>query len=666
MLAEIILNIPVNKTFEYKIPTSLEKSINCYTRVKVNFRNKIELGIISKIYEQQERPYELKEIITLYDESPIISEKEIELARWISKRYFTSIGEALFLFIPKGLREQKKQEHINKSNELIHANDLNEEQESVFKQIKLEWEKIKRKEQSTNNFLIYGVTGSGKTEIYFQIIKQMIQDGKQVVLLLPEIALTPQMMDFFKEKLGEEIALIHSKISNSKKLTLYKKIMRGEINIIIGPRSALFVPAFNLGCIIVDEEHDDSYKSAKKPRYDARFVAIKRASLYGALCIFGSATPSIESWYSASKGELKLLRLEKRFNNLPLPTVELVNLTSAEKYQDFYISMRIIEAISERLERKQKVIIFLNRRGFNSFIQCRDCGLVLYCDSCSIPLTYHNASQKLQCHYCGIEKEMVTECPDCHSKNLKYLGLGTEKVEQIIQNYFQNYKIARFDADSVKESNYDEILNNFKNGDTDILIGTQMITKGHHFPDVNLVCVINADILLNMPDFRANEKTFQTLVQVSGRAGRTYERGHVLIQTLRPTHYAIECVVNQDYESFIDKELKVRKSLNYPPFVRMLRILIKGKEEQRAMVASKKLLFSIQQFILQMNLKGKVIILGPSKAPIEKIEASYRYHIILKSHNLSVLIDIGNYLNDNFKLDSHLNIEFDIDPVSLL
>lgn len=442
--------------------------------------------------------------------------------------------------------------------------------------------------------------------------------------------------------------------------------MRGEINIIIGPRSALFVPAFNLGCIIVDEEHDDSYKSAKKPRYDARFVAIKRASLYGALCIFGSATPSIESWYSASKGELKLLRLEKRFNNLPLPTVELVNLTSAEKYQDFYISKRIIEAISERLERKQKVIIFLNRRGFNSFIQCRDCGLVLYCDSCSIPLTYHNANHKLHCHYCGIEKEMVTECPDCHSKNLKYLGLGTEKVEQIIQNYFQNYKIARFDADSVKESNYDEILNNFKNGDTDILIGTQMITKGHHFPDVNLVCVINADILLNMPDFRANEKTFQTLVQVSGRAGRTYEIGHVIIQTLRPTHYAIECVVNQDYESFIDKELKVRKSLNYPPFVRMLRILIKGKEEQRALVASKKLLFSIQQFILQMNLKGKVIILGPSKAPIEKIESSYRYHIILKSHNRGVLIDIGNYLNDNYKVDSHLNIEFDIDPVSLL
>ncbi|HNV43888.1 MAG TPA: primosomal protein N', partial [Exilispira sp.] len=356
----------------------------------------------------------------------------------------------------------------------------------------------------------------------------------------------------------------------------------------------------------------------------------------------------------------------KRFNNLPLPTVELVNLTSAEKYQDFYISKRIIEAISERLERKQKVIIFLNRRGFNSFIQCRDCGLVLYCDSCSIPLTYHNANHKLHCHYCGIEKEMVTECPDCHSKNLKYLGLGTEKVEQIIQNYFQNYKIARFDADSVKESNYDEILNNFKNGDTDILIGTQMITKGHHFPDVNLVCVINADILLNMPDFRANEKTFQTLVQVSGRAGRTYEIGHVIIQTLRPTHYAIECVVNQDYESFIDKELKVRKSLNYPPFVRMLRILIKGKEEQRALVASKKLLFSIQQFILQMNLKGKVIILGPSKAPIEKIESSYRYHIILKSHNRGVLIDIGNYLNDNYKVDSHLNIEFDIDPVSLL
>jgi len=697
MFADIVLNIPLNKTFEYRIPKEFEDKIKRYIRVKVDFNNKIELGVLIDIKEEGERDYFVKDILEVYDEDPILTEKELELAKWISTRYFSSIGEALFLFIPKGLKEVKKRKEVFSLNEKIKASILNKEQQSVFDIILNSYENNKnfiQKKESTNinsefqsknknnnitsnnitsknnnigsKFLLYGVTGSGKTEIYFQLIKRVVDDGKQVILLLPEIALTPQMISFFKDRLGHEIGLIHSKISNSEKLSIFKKVIQRQINIIIGPRSALFVPTFNLGCIIIDEEHDDSYKSQQKPRYDARFVAIKRASLYNALCIFGSATPSIESWYAALKNELKLLVLNKRYNNTPLPKVNLLNLSKAKSYKDFYVTQELLEKIKEHLDAKNKVIIFLNRRGFNSFIQCPRCGQPIYCDECSIPMTYHKAKNILQCHYCGKIKQIPDECPNCHFNNLKFLGSGTEKIEDIIKEYFNDKVIERFDADSVKIKSYREILKDFKDGKIDILIGTQMITKGHHFPQVSLVCVINADILLNMPDFKANEKTFQILVQVAGRSGRGEKQGEVLIQTLRDDHYAIKSVINQDYEKFIEKELEIRKNLGYPPFMRILRILCKGINEEKISINIKKILFMIQKFIIDMNIKDKVIVIGPSKAPIEKIQKNFRYHIILKSRKIEYLIMIGNFLNENLTLKEKQNIEIDIDPVTLL
>jgi primosomal protein N' (replication factor Y) len=675
MFADIAINIPLDKTFEYRIPTEFNDKIKKYIRVKIDFNNKVELGVIVNIKDEEKRDYHIKDILDLYDEDPILTEKEFELAKWISQRYFSSIGEAIFLFIPKGLKELKKKKDTTLSNPKIKASELNEEQKIAFQSILNSYEAISKNESSNQEkikkkiqtkFLLYGVTGSGKTEIYFQLIKRIVDDGKQVILLLPEIALTPQMISFFKDRLGQEIGLIHSKISNNEKLSLFKKIIRQQINIIIGPRSALFVPAFNLGAIIIDEEHDDSYKSQQKPRYDARFVAIARANLYNALCVFGSATPSIESWNAALKNELSLLVLNKRYNDIPLPKIELLNLSKAHSYKDFYVTVELLEKIKQHLERGKKVIIFLNRRGFNSFIQCSKCGQPIFCDECSIPMTYHKSTNLLQCHYCGKVKEIPTECPSCHTKNLRFLGSGTEKIEDIIREYFNDKVIERFDADSVKLRSYEQILSDFKKGKIDILIGTQMITKGHHFPDVSLVCVINADILLNMPDFKANEKTFQILVQVAGRSGRTEQQGEVLIQTLRPDHYAIKSVINQDYEVFIEKELGIRKNLGYPPFMRILRILAKGINEEKTSLTIKKILFIVQKFILDMNIKDNVIIIGPSKAPIEKIQKNFRFHIIIKSKKLDYLLEIGKFLSNNLTLSEKKGIEIDIDPITLL
>ncbi|NMC66924.1 MAG: primosomal protein N' [Spirochaetales bacterium] len=675
MFADIAINIPLDKTFEYRIPKEFNDRIKKYIRVKVDFNDKVELGLIINIKDEEKRDYHIKDILDLYDEDPILTEKEFELAKWISQRYFSSIGEALFLFIPKGLKELKKKKETVIPHPKIKASTLNDEQKIAFESILNSYEAISRnassrkerqRKEMPTKFLLYGVTGSGKTEIYFQLIKRIVDDGKQVILLLPEIALTPQMISFFKDRLGQEIGLIHSKISNSEKLSIFKKVIRQQINIIIGPRSALFVPAFNLGCIIIDEEHDDSYKSQQKPRYDARFVAIARANLYDALCIFGSATPSIESWNAALRKELELLVLKKRYNNIPLPKVELLNLSKSNSYKDFYVTIELLEKIKLHLDRGKKVIIFLNRRGFNSFIQCSNCGQPIFCDECSIPMTYHKSTNLIQCHYCGKVKEIPIECPICHTKNLKFLGSGTEKIEDIIREYFNDKVIERFDADSVKIRSYEEILSDFKEGKIDILIGTQMITKGHHFPNVSLVCVINADILLNMPDFKANEKTFQILVQVAGRSGRVEQQGEVLIQTLRPDHYAIKSVINQDYEAFIEKELSIRKNLGYPPFMRILRILAKGIDEEKTSLTIKKTLFLIQKFVIDMNIKDKIIIIGPSNAPIEKIKKNYRFHIIIKSKILDYLLEIGKFLNNNLSLSEKKGIEIDIDPITLL
>ena len=425
------------------------------------------------------------------------------------------------------------------------------------------------KEQLFSEFLIYGVTGSGKTEIYLQLIENCLKNDKSSIMLVPEISLTPQTVDRFIARFGEDkIAVLHSKLSIGEKYDQWNKIERGEAKIIIGPRSAIFAPVNNLGLIVIDEEHDSSYKSETTPKYSAKEVARYIARQNNICLVLGSATPDIETYFKAEKQEINLLELKNRANNSKLPDVKVIDLReeilSGNKSM---ISRELHNEIETNLKNKKQTILFLNRRGFSTFIMCRDCGYTVKCKNCDITLTYHLNTNKLKCHYCGFETNAVTICPECKSNNIRYFGTGTQKLEAEINKMFPTAKTIRMDVDTVsKKNSHEEILDRFKNENIDILIGTQMVVKGHHFPNVTLVGVIAADGSLNIDDFRANEKTFQILTQVAGRAGREQEKGRVIIQTYNPDNFSIECSKEQNYDLFYETEIKLRKQLKYPPF----------------------------------------------------------------------------------------------------
>ncbi len=659
MKVHVVLNVPINKTFEYLIDN---QDIEKYLRVQVPFgRRKLD-GLIVDYTENESSEYKLKKVLRVYDKEAVIKDDDYELAKSISKTNFCSIGEALSLFIPKGLRPNKNDNNFELEKE-VSKYELTEDQEVVFKKIK---SYIKLENYKT--FLLHGITGSGKTEIYFHVINEVIKKGKQVILLIPEIALTPQMITFFIKRIGDQVAVIHSNLKKSERLREFYKIKNEEAKVVIGPRSALFAPVNNLGAIIIDEEHDDSYKSNSKPRYMTKHLASKKAKKSNGVLILGSATPSIESLYYAKKGFLEYLVLSKRYNNKELPEIKVIDLKSSEKVEDFYLSKEMYQYIEDALNQEEQIILYLNRRGFSNIISCFDCGEVVYCQKCSIPMTYHKRKQKLQCHYCGLEIVPPLKCPSCDSKKLSYKGTGTEKIENILKRTFPNKSIMRFDADSVKEEGgHSKILDKFKNKEIDILIGTQMITKGHHFPGVTLVGIINADTLLNFPDFRANEKTFHSLVQVAGRAGRGNKRGIVLLQTMQPEHYAIELVKNQDINEFYDQEIGLREQLFYPPFSRILRIVVRSKKEEKADNYIESISSYIKKFTLLKKREDiKVDIIGPSPAPFEKIDENYRFHMFFKSDDANFLVMVGNIIYNQFPNKNNVFVEIDLDPSNLL
>lgn len=692
----LYVNYPLDKKLTYYIEID-ELKINkkkdnedkkefsfIFKRVIVDFNNEKKLGII---VEENIRPEtsiipKIKKVIKIIDQFPIINYQQYEIAKWIKNNYFCSIEEALFLFVPKAIK--KIEVNINsfifdttENNNNFNDNiELTYEQGEVYKKIINSIEK-----NSFDVFLIHGVTGSGKTEVYFKIINYLKDRNFQTVLLIPEISLTPQMINFFYKRLGDVVAVIHSKLKPGEKLYFYEKIKNNEAKVIIGPRSVLFSPFNKLKAIIIDEEHDDSYKSNSKPRYNTRNLAYFIAKFYNCILIFGSATPSIETYFSAKRGYINLLNLTKRYNNTPLPEVEILDLKDENKIKDFYLTEKLVNSIKETLNRNEQVILFINRRGFSSIVFCKSCGKTIICENCSIPLTYHKKNNKLICHYCNFEKEKLENCPYCNSKNLIYSGIGTEKVENIIFELFSNYIIGRFDRDSVKNrDSYKNILENFSKKKIDILIGTQMISKGHHFPAVGLVGIINADTYLNFPDFRANEKTFQLLLQVSGRAGRGDKVGKVIIQTLRPDHYPIYNVKKHDYINFFHQEIKIRYNLRYPPFSRILRIIARSQNKDKA----RKMIEKIGVFIFKIKddlnydkineinnyekiQKKKFIdIIGPSPAPIERIEKNFRFHIFIKSNDVDALKNIGSLISSNFKNLNDVFIEIDLDPVNML
>ena len=544
---------------------------------------------------------------------------------------------------------------------------LTDEQENAF-------EKINASLQFNeyDEFLLFGVTGSGKTEIYIQLIEEALKLGKDSIMLVPEISLTPQTVDRFLSRFGEEkIAVLHSKLSVGERYDQWKKIERGDAKIVIGARSAIFAPVQNIGLIIIDEEHDESYKSEMSPRYNAKEIASYLGEKNNVPVVFGSATPDMSTYYKAINGKMELIELTKRANNASLPDVEIVDLRSElATGNKTMISQKLHEEIEENLKNKKQTILFLNRRGFSTFIMCRDCGYTAKCKNCNITLTYHIKENKLKCHYCGYETNALTICPECGSKNIRYFGTGTQKLEEQVKSLFPQASTIRMDIDTVtKKNSHEDILNRFKNDRIDILIGTQMVVKGHDFPNVTLVGVIAADSSLNIDDYRAHERTFQTLTQVAGRAGRGKDKGKVIIQTYNPDTFCIQYAQKQDYKLFYDTEIHLRKQLRYPPFCDIILIGISSKFQKELETIANKIYEDLKEKIKTEKLQ--ILLYKPVPAPIDRIKNKFRWRIIVKCkidekiiNSISDTMDKINSQNKNNKNDTRIIV--DVNPTNML
>ena len=712
MIAELIINRgakKLNRTFDYNIPKELEELILVGSKVLVPFGKGKKLAEAFVVGIKEKSTYELKDIAKLEEN---LTDKQIELAKWMAKRYFCNVSDCIKLMLTPGTRNKNKEKRIQdktincvylkkdieeieleietgniksekqkriisfiKNNEgatipeielftdcsraivntlvkngyleiaekkverdpLIgrnceksHKLNLTEEQTVAFKAVETAIEK-----GVYEQFLLYGVTGSGKTEVYLQLIESVLQKGKNAIVLVPEISLTPQMLDRFISRFGkEEVAILHSKLSIGERHDEWERIREKKARIVIGARSAIFAPIGNLGIIIIDEEHDSSYKSETNPRYNAKEIAKILAKENQAPLVLGSATPDLTTFYKAThkdsngKTKIKLLELTKRANHSSLPKVEIIDLKQElANGNRSMLSMELYNDIEENIKQKRQTILFLNRRGYSTFIMCRNCGYTVKCPNCNISMTYHSYERKLKCHYCGQEQNLVTVCPECHSDKIRYFGTGTQKLEQEIHKQFPNASTIRMDIDTVtKKNSHEEILNKFKDENIDILIGTQMVVKGHHFPNVTLVGVIAADSSLNIDDYRANERTFQILTQVAGRAGREQLPGKVIIQTYNPDNFSIICAQKQNYNMFYETEIMLRKQLKYPPFCDIIVIGLNSYDETEIKNVSGK----VYQYLAQRLNKKEVMLLKPMPCPIDKIQNRYRWRIILK------------------------------------
>ncbi len=514
------------------------------------------------------------------------------------------------------------------------------------------------------NFYYMELQVHGKTEVYLQLIKRVLEKGKTAIMLVPEISLTPQMVNRFFARFGDCISVLHSKLMLGERYDQWQKVKEGKSKILIGARSAIFAPMENLGIVIIDEEHDTSYKSDTTPRYNAKEIARYLCKNNNIPLVLGSATPDIDTFYKAQVGKIELLQLSKRANNSNLPEVTIVDLKQElANGNRSMISGILKQKIEENLKEKAQTILFLNRRGYSTFVMCRECGFTAKCRNCNISLTYHMAENKLKCHYCGYETKVFNICPVCGSKKVKYFGTGTQKLEAEIKSMFPNASTIRMDVDTVtKKNSHEEILEKFKNENIDILIGTQMVVKGHHFPNVTLVGVIAADGSLNIDDFRASERTFQILTQVEGRAGRGEKSGQVIVQTYNPDNFSIECAKNQDYDMFYESEIILRKRLKYPPFSDIILLNLTSQDEENIERSAIKL-----YKILQKNAENRLEIFRPMPSPINKIKNKYRWRIIAKCRFNNSVIDIINKSLDEYYKNKSLkaSVIVDVNPTNM-
>ena len=662
---DIVLNVPVNQAFTYSyIPLENQKPENIPQigkRAEVRFGNKKMTGFITKIYDSFPShcavpPEKIKQVSKIVDSEPLITQELLETAIWVSKYYLCTIGEAVNSILPSARRESSEQSFSFDSE--ISAGikqNLSEEQKKAVNDILAHAEK----NESSFHYL-YGPTGSGKTEVFLQTAEQILKKNKGVIYLVPEISLTQQVVDSVVNRFGPQVAVLHSSLTQSQKLTQWKKILHREARIVIGARSAIFAPVPDLGMIIIDEEHDSSYKSGNTPRYHARQTAMYRASKLKIPLIMGSATPSVEAWHLMNCGKLLKHTLSKRLAGGEKPSIKCINLN--QSVMQGCISEELKNEIETTLKEKKQAILFLNRRGFTHFFRCSTCGFEMKCKNCSVSMTFHKSENRLRCHYCGWHILPPSSCPKCGSLDIGYSGFGTEFIEAETAQKFPNARIVRVDTDSVsKKGELQNKIDAFKKGEFDIMLGTQMVAKGLNFPNLKTVGIILADTALHLPDFRATERTFSLITQVAGRAGRFFPDGKVFVQTYNPENQAISFACSANTEGFYDFEINQRKLLSFPPFSRLIRLVFRSSNQIKAQKTSE----DAASLIENLKIPG-VEILGPSECPLSKISQNYRFQLILRGEKIVPLQNAVRKLLFDYRHPQEVYIECDVDPVSLL
>lgn len=620
--------------------------------VSVPLRNRKIRGLVTG--EVVKPKFKTRPVGKILSEEPVLTEIQIKLARQISEYYLTPLGDTIAAILSFDFGKKRR---LPKNLQPLIYNlkpnlKLTVDQKKIFDEIKVA--------KPASKHLVFGVTGSGKTEIYLQLVAEALKKGQTAIVLVPEISLTPQTMDRFQERFGDTVAVWHSHLLETEKFATWQQIISGQKKIVLGARSAIFAPLPNLGYIIIDEEHESSYKQDQTPRYETGQVAEWLTDLSGAKLVLGSATPKIETFYKTETGLYDLHTLSKRIVQDSMPPVKVVDLADEYKKGNKSIfSDDLYEATAAALKDKKQVLLFVNRRGAATFIVCRDCGHVMECPNCEIPLTYHpSEGELLSCHHCGYDAKVPIVCPNCKSHAIRYFGLGTQKVETEATKMFPKARLARMDRDTTKKrGSHAEIYRGFARNDFDILIGTQLIAKGWDLPNVSVVGVVSADTMLNLPDFKSGEKTFSLLTQVSGRTGRGYHPGRVVVQTYAPENYAILSAAKHDYMEFYRREIKERQKYNFPPFASLIKLTFTAKNEKTAVETAaemRKLLSAVES--------ESVLILGPNPAFIPKMYGNYREQIIIKILKSSEIKKVKEFLAKNYKS----GLVVDIDPENLL
>lgn len=708
-------NKNIDKIFDYLVPKELEKDIKIGIRVKVPFAYQTLEGFIIDIKEKGEM--ELKSISEIIDKDIVLNKELLSLGKIMHQHTLSTLISCYQVMLPKALKAKNgtnvniKYDTFYKIEDISKVGKLTKTQQAILDKFKncdkvirkdlleispgglkslldkgvlssimIEHYRVTYNEQITkiktlieeqqkivdevenssdSVYLLHGVTGSGKTEVYMELIDSVLKQGKTAIVLVPEISLTPQMVKRFTIRFGDRIAALHSALSDGEKYDEWRRISNKEASIVIGARSALFAPVENLGLIVIDEEHSDSYKQDdSNPRYSAIDMSIERAKLNpGCKVIMGSATPSLESFARSKKNIYHLLTLPNRINGKSLPNINVIDMNNEFKTSKGHFSKIMLDEISQTISRGEQVILLLNRRGYSSFVTCKNCGYTIKCPNCDISLTYHKSSNNLRCHYCGHAENIPDLCPNCHEHGLNSLGVGTEKIEEELNKYLTGVRVLRMDFDTTsKKGAHEKMITDFSEHKYDILLGTQIVAKGLDFENVTLVGIINADTSLNIPDFRSSETTFSLLSQVAGRSGRSNKTGRVYLQTFNPDHYAIKYVTKHDYIGFYNSEMNIRHELKYPPYYYLIYIRISGKDPDICYKESLKITKALEKYLT------KTIILGPSAAPLFKVNNIYRYGIILKYQKEPDLNNILNKMIDAYKTNRKVTIDLNFNP----